>query len=59
MISSSSPMCPATKRCLQSRWLSPGGAIKSSKTTVLMTGAEVLGALKKAPDVAKTYKPAR
>lgn len=36
-----------------------GGAIKSSKTTVLMTGSEILEALKKASAVAKTYKPAR
>ena len=36
-----------------------GGAIKSSKTTVLMTGKEIVGALKKATAVAKTYKPAR
>ena len=36
-----------------------GGAIKSSKTTVLMTGDEIVGALKKATAVASTYKPAR
>jgi uncharacterized protein with GYD domain len=36
-----------------------GGAIKASKTTVLMTGAEGVAALKKAATVAKTYKPAR
>ena len=36
-----------------------GGAIKSSKTTVLMPGAEIVGALEKASAVAKTYKPAR
>ena len=36
-----------------------GGAIKSSKTTVLMTGKEIVGALKKATAVAKNYKPAR
>ena len=36
-----------------------GGAIKSSKTTVLMTGSEIVGALKKATAVAKSYKPAR
>ncbi len=36
-----------------------GGAIKSSKTTVLMTGKEIVGALKKATTVAKNYKPAR
>jgi len=39
--------------------IASGGAIKSSKTTVLMTGTEILGALKKATAVAKTYKPAR
>lgn len=36
-----------------------GGAIKASKTTVLMTGAEGVKAMKKAGAVAKTYKPAR
>jgi uncharacterized protein with GYD domain len=36
-----------------------GGAIKSSKTTVLMTGAQGVEALKKADTVAKTYRPAR
>jgi uncharacterized protein with GYD domain len=36
-----------------------GGAIKASKTTVLMTGAQGVEALKKAHAVAKTYKPAR
>ena len=36
-----------------------GGSIKASKTTVLMTGAEGVGALKKANTVAATYKPAR
>ena len=36
-----------------------GGAIKSAKTTVLMTGAEITSALKKAGSVAKGYKPAR
>lgn len=36
-----------------------GGAIKASKTTVLMTGDEGLKALKKAGAVAKAYKPAR
>jgi hypothetical protein len=39
--------------------IAAGGAIKSSKTTVLMPGAEILAALKKASAVAKTYKPAR
>src|SRR5271167_3121846 len=36
-----------------------GGAIKASKTTVLMTGTEGVGALKKADAIAKAYKPAR
>ena len=36
-----------------------GGAIKSSKTTVLMTGAEGVEALKKAAAVAGAYRPAR
>jgi uncharacterized protein with GYD domain len=36
-----------------------GGAIRTSKTTVLMTGTEGEGALKKADAVAKAYRPAR
>ncbi len=36
-----------------------GGAIKASKTTALVTGAQGVEALKKAATVAKTYKPAR
>ncbi len=36
-----------------------GGAMKASKTTVLMTGTEGVGALEKAAAVAKTYSPAR
>ena len=36
-----------------------GGAVKASKTTVLMTGAEGVEALKKADAVAKVYRPAR
>src|SRR5215831_18285039 len=39
--------------------IAAGGAIKSSKTTVLMSGSEIVGALKKATAVAKGYKPAR
>ncbi len=35
-----------------------GGAIKASQTTVLMTGSEGVGALKKADAVAQTYRPA-
>ena len=34
-----------------------GGAVKSLKTTVLMTGEETVAAMKKANSV--TYKPAR
>ena len=36
-----------------------GGAIKASKTTVLMTGDEGVEALKKSDAVAKAYSPAR
>lgn len=36
-----------------------GGAIKASKTTKLMTGAQGVEALKKADAVAKVYRPAR
>jgi uncharacterized protein with GYD domain len=36
-----------------------GGAIKSSKTTVLMSGSQGVEALKKADKVAKVYKPAK
>jgi uncharacterized protein with GYD domain len=36
-----------------------GGAIKAAKTTVLMTGTEGVGGMKKAEAVAKIYKPAR
>ena len=36
-----------------------GGAIKSSKTTILMTGEEGVGALQKAQAVAEVYKPAK
>jgi hypothetical protein len=35
-----------------------GGAIKASRTTVLMTGTEGVAALEKADAVAKTYSPA-
>jgi uncharacterized protein with GYD domain len=35
-----------------------GGALKSGKTTPLMTGAQGVTALKKATTVAKTYRPA-
>jgi uncharacterized protein with GYD domain len=36
-----------------------GGAVKASKTTVLMTAAQGVETLKKAEAVAKAYKPAR
>ncbi len=36
-----------------------GGAMKSAKTTVLMSGAEAVAGMKKAQAVAKAYKPAR
>ena len=36
-----------------------GGAIKASKTTPLMTGAQGVEALKHADTVSKTYRPAR
>jgi uncharacterized protein with GYD domain len=39
--------------------IAAGGAIKSAKTTVLMTGAEAVAGMKKAGAVAKGYKPAR
>ncbi len=35
-----------------------GGALKASKTTVLMTGTEGVDALQKAAAVAKAYSPA-
>jgi uncharacterized protein with GYD domain len=39
--------------------IAAGGALKSSKTTALMTGEQGVEALKKAAAVSKTYKPAR
>lgn len=36
-----------------------GGAIKASKTTVLMSAAEGVAAMKQAQAVAKVYSPAR
>ena len=39
--------------------IAAGGAVKSAKTTVLMTGAEAVAGMKKAEMVAKIYKPAR
>ena len=39
--------------------LAAGGAVKASKTTLLMSGAQGVEALNKAGTVAKTYQPAR
>ncbi len=39
--------------------IAAGGACKASKTTVLLTGTEGVGALEKADAVAKAYSPAR
>jgi uncharacterized protein with GYD domain len=39
--------------------IAAGGAVKSAKTTVLMTGDEAVAGMKKAEAVAKIYKPAR
>jgi hypothetical protein len=39
--------------------IAAGGALKASKTTVLMTGAEGVDAMMQADAVAKVYKPAR
>ena len=39
--------------------IAAGGAVKSAKTTVLMSGAEAVASMKKAETVAKIYKPAR
>ena len=39
--------------------LGAGGALKAAKTTVLMTGAEGVAAMRKADAVAKVYTPAR
>ena len=58
MISSLSAMCRTTKVCRQSRWLLQRAAPKASKTTVLMSGTEGVGALKKAGAITNTYKPA-
>ena len=35
-----------------------GGAIKTSRTTTLMTGAQAVEAMKKVADVAAVYRPA-
>ena len=39
--------------------ITAGGAVKASKTTALMTGAQGTEALKKADKVAKIYRPAK
>ncbi len=39
--------------------IAAGGALKASKTTKLMTGAQGVEALKKAAHVANTYRPAK
>jgi len=39
--------------------IAAGGAIKSSHTIALMTGAELVAALKESDSVVKGYKPAR
>ena len=39
--------------------IAAGGALKSSRTTKLMTGAQGIEAMKKADAVAKVYRPAR
>jgi uncharacterized protein with GYD domain len=36
-----------------------GGALKSGKTTVLMSGAQAVEAMKKTAAVAKSYRPAQ
>ena len=39
--------------------IAAGGALKAGKTTVLMSGADGVAAIKKAEAVAKVYRPAR
>ena len=39
--------------------ITAGGAVKSAKTTVLLSGAEAVAGMKKADEVTKVYKPAR
>lgn len=39
--------------------IAAGGALKTAKTTALMTGEQGVEALKKAAGVAKAYQPAR
>jgi uncharacterized protein with GYD domain len=39
--------------------IAAGGAVKSAKTTVLMSGDEAVAGMKKAGAVSKIYKPAR
>ena len=37
--------------------MAAGGAMKSAKTTVLMTGAEAVAGMKRTADLAKAYAP--
>jgi uncharacterized protein with GYD domain len=39
--------------------IAAGGAVKAAKTTPLLTGAEWVAALKKAPAVSARYRPAQ
>ena len=39
--------------------LATGGAVKAAKTTPLLSGAQWVAALKKAPAVSAQYRPAR
>ncbi|HSU06197.1 MAG TPA: GYD domain-containing protein [Acetobacteraceae bacterium] len=39
--------------------IAAGGAVRASKTTVLMSGTECVDAMKQADTVARIYKPAR
>jgi len=39
--------------------IAAGGAVKSARTTVLMSGEEAVAGMKKADAVARIYKPAR
>ena len=39
--------------------IAAGGAVKAAKTTPLLTGAEWVAALKKAPAVSAKYQPAK
>ena len=39
--------------------ITAGGALKAGKTSALMTGEQGVEAMKKAANVAKTYRPAK